>query len=187
MTARGAARALAPVLLSWTVLVLRIEGCMPAHRRGAAPPPRATLWCAAADDGGGEDAAQMPRRSPVGAVLRALRGGSSSARVRRAIAHALWEQRDGVRSPSPAVFAWSSADASVDGASKPLESARSAYAAAFENGGMPPSSDEVQSARVPVFPERARPRAHHVQHVVVCRCPPAEDSNRNHPGCLLAP
>jgi hypothetical protein len=45
-----------------------------------------------------------------------------------------------VRSPSPAIFTWSSAEEIVEGAPTPLKSSREAYADAFVG---PPSSQEV--------------------------------------------
>jgi len=44
----------------------------------------------------------------------------------------LVQERDGPRSSSPPIFTWSSAEESVEGAAKPLISAREAYAKAFQ-------------------------------------------------------
>ena len=48
------------------------------------------------------------------------------------VAEELVRERDGPRSSSPPIFTWSSAEESVEGAAKPLMSAREAYAKAFQ-------------------------------------------------------
>ena len=81
---------------------------------------------------GGSEASSGPPRSLHGGFLGAYplkpRG---DAEILDQMQEELLRRRDGQRSPSPPIFTWSSAGESLEGAERPIVSAREAYAKAF--------------------------------------------------------
>ena len=66
-----------------------------------------------------------------GSIASGAREGGHDA-LRAYVREEMARQRDGLRSPSPPVFSWSSAQEPVTGAEAPLRTARESYAPAFE-------------------------------------------------------